>query len=117
MSYTQYLQGKAIQTGCEWRLKIKITSSALAVFPATAKFVAAMRRDNADGELLTTLSTDAGTIYRVDGNTIELVLNGSVSASWAEGTVVMDVIRTDLTQKVHLGFDLEIPVKRSVTRI
>lgn len=117
MSYTQYLQGKAIQTGCEWRLKIKITSSALAAFPVTAKFLSQIRKDDADGDVLATLSTDAGSITRVDGNTIELVLNGAATADWSTGIVVMDVIRTDLTQKIHLGFDLEVPVKRTVTRV
>lgn len=117
MSYNQYLQGKAIQTGCEWRLKIKITSSALAVFPTTAKFSATIRKDSADGVELVTLSSEAGSIMRVDGNTIELLLKGTDTANWSAGTVVMDVIRTDLTQKIHLGFDLEIPVKRTITRI
>lgn len=117
MSYSQYLQGKAIQTGCEWRLKIKIQSSALAVFPTTAKFSASIRKDNADGALLITLSSAAGSVIRVDGNTLELVLKGTDTAAWGEGNVVMDIIRTDLTQKVHLGFDLEIPVKRTITRL
>lgn len=116
MSYNQYLQGKAIQTGCEWRLKIKVTSSALAAFPTTAKFTSQIRKDDADGVVLATLTSAAGTIIRVDGNSIELVLKGSETAEWKSGTVVLDIIRTDLTQKIHLGFDLEIPVKRSVTR-
>ena len=117
MSYNQYLQGKAIQTGCEWRLKIKITSSALAAFPTTARFSASVRRDSADGDLLITMSSAAGSVIRVDGNTLELVLKGTDTAAWSAGTVVLDVIRTDLTQKIHLGFELEIPVKRSVTRL
>lgn len=117
MTYNQYLQGKAIQTGCEWRLKIKVNSSALATFPETATFSASIRQDDPEGEVLVTLSTAAGTIIRVDGNTLELVLNGSDSASWKAGHVVMDIIRTDLTQKIHLGFDLEIPVKRTITRL
>jgi hypothetical protein len=116
MSYNQYLQGKAIQAGFEWRLKIKIVSPALAVFPTTAKFTAQVR-DTPDSSVKVELSSDAGTIIRVDGNTIELVIKSTDSADWSEGTVVMDVIRTDLSQLIHLGFDLEIPVKRPVTRV
>ena len=116
MSYSQYLQGKAIQTGCEWRLKIKITSSALEPFPTTAKFSAQIR-DTVDGPVKATLSSEAGSIFRVDSTSIELVLFGPVTTNWTAGTVVMDVIRTDLTQKVHLGFDLQIPVKRTITRL
>lgn len=117
MSYSQYLQGKAIQTGCEWRLKIKIQSSALAVFPTTAKFAASIRKDNAEGPVLVGLSSAAGSIIRVDGNTLELVLKSADTEVWSEGIVVMDIIRTDLPQKIHLGFDLEIPVKRTITRL
>jgi len=116
MSYNQYLQGRAIQTGCEWRLKIKVTSSALDPFPVTAKFVAQVR-DDPDSPVKTTISTDLGTIIRSDENTIELHLKGEDTEAWAAGTVVMDVIRTDLAEHVHLGFDLEIPVKRTITRI
>lgn len=117
MSYNQYLQGKAIQTGCEWRLKIKINSSALAVFPTTAKFSSQIRQDNTDGKVLATLSSEAATIVRVDGNSLELILKADVTADWNAGVVVLDIVRTDLSQKVHLGFDLEIPVKRTVTRL
>lgn len=116
MSYSQYLQGKAIQTGCEWRLKIKIVSSALEPFPTSARFTAQVR-DTAEGPIKATLSSATNTITRVDGNTLELLLNGTITAGWKEGKVLMDVIRTDLPQKIHLGFDLEIPVKRSITRL
>lgn len=116
MSYTQYLQGKAIQTGCEWRLKIKIVSTALETFPTTAKFTAHVRA-NPDSPVLATLTTAAGHIKRVDGSSIEIILPGTMSVNWSAGKVVMDVVRTDLTDKIHLGFDLEIPVKRSITRL
>lgn len=117
MSYSQYLQGRAIQTGCEWRLKIKINSSALEVFSASARFTAQIRRKASDETALATLTSAAGSISRVDGTSLELVLDGAITQNWSEGVVVMDIVRTDLTRKVHLGFDLEIPVKRSVTRV
>jgi hypothetical protein len=115
MSYSQYLKGKAIQTGCEWRLKISIVSTALESFPVSAKFEAQIRTD-ADGPVLAWLTTDAGNILRVDATSIEIQLPGDFSANWSAGKVVLDVVRTDLTDKIHLGFDLEIPVKRSITR-
>jgi hypothetical protein len=112
----QYLPGKAIQTGCEWHLKIKITSSALEVFPTSATF-SAQFRDHPEAPVKATLSTAGGTITRIDGTTIELYLPGATTVDWPAGEVVADVIRTDLSQKVHLGFDLTIPVKRTITRI
>lgn len=117
MSYSQYLKGRAIQTGCEWRLKIKITSTALEPFPVGATFTAQVRRTADAEEALATLTTAAGKIVRVDNTSIEIVLDGAVTEDWPAGKVVMDVVRTDLTEKIHLGFDLEIPVKRSITRV
>lgn len=116
MSYAQYLQGRAIRTGCEWRLKIHISASAASLFPDTARFVSQFR-DGIDGSLKLTLSSEAGTIIRVDENTLEFVVPGAETVSWPDGTVVMDVIRVDLTERIHLGFDLEIPVRGTVTRI
>lgn len=115
-SYSQYLPAKAIQTGCEWRLKIKIVSSAIAAFSVGAAFTAHIR-DTIDGPEKAVLSTASGTITRIDGNTLEFVIGQAVTADWSEGSVIMDVIRTDLTAKIHLGFDLVIPVKRSITRL
>ena len=117
MSYTQYLQGKAIQTGCEWRLRITINSEAIETFPETATFSSSIRKNSADGELVTTLSSADGSIVWVDSSSIELYLSEDATVDWKEGLVVLDIIRTDLTQKVHLGFDLKIPVKRTITRV
>jgi len=115
VSYSQYLQGKAIQTGCDWRLKITINSAALEEFPSNAHFLAHIR-DHADGPLKAALSTEDGTITRMNSKTIELIIPATVSASWQAGTVVMDVLRVDTSTPIHLGFDLEVPVKRTITR-
>lgn len=115
-SYDQFLQGKAIQTGCEWRLRFKITSTALAVFSPTSRF-SAQFREKIDGPVLIELTTANGGIVRVDNNTLELVLKSTDTVSWKNQSVMTDIVRTDLPQKIHLGFDLIIPVKRSVTRV
>lgn len=116
MSYNQYLQGKAIRTGTEWRLKITINSSALAVFPPSASFKAQFRFEE-DGPVAAELHTWTGTIWRVDGNSLEFYLPGTFTKHWHSGQVLMDCVRVDLTQPVHLGFDLVIPVKRSITEV
>lgn len=116
MSYDHYLQGKAIRTGCDWALRITVVSSALEPFPANAQFKAHVR-NTVDGPLLVELTTAGGGVVRRSNTEIELRIPGSVSKEWKDGSVVMDVIRTDALNPVHLGFDLEIPVKRSVTRL
>ncbi len=116
MSYNQYLQGKVIQTGCEWRLKIKIQSTALEPFPEGAKFTAQVRAD-AESAVLATLTSENGHIVRVDSSSLEIFMPGAMSATWSSGFVMLDIIRTDLPENIHLGFDLTIPVKRSITRL
>jgi len=115
-SYDQYLQGKAIQTGCEWRLRFTVQSEVLETFPTTAKFVAQFR-EKPEGPVLAELTTANGGIVRIDGNSLELVLKGTMTAGWSISSVMTDIVRTDGAQKVHLGFDLIIPVKKSITRV
>ena len=117
MSYTQYLKGRAIRTGTEWRLKFTINSTALEAFPVDATFVSQIRATPESTEVLATLTSENGGVTRVSGNQIELYLPADASKNWSSGKVVLDVIRTDAGDDVHLGFDLKIPVKRSVTRI
>ena len=116
MSFPQYLQGRAIQTGCEWRLSIRVNSPVAELYPTNAKFTAHVRRD-VEGPVLATLSSDTNTIRRINGNSLELVIPASASRDWPAGKVFLDVLRTDPAQPVHLGFQLEIPVKRSITRL
>lgn len=115
MAYAQYIKGKAIQTGCEWRMKIQISSPDLEVFEPTATFLAHVR-ESTDGALLAVLSTANGNIERVDGKTIEVSIPGDVSSNWTVSKAVLDILRTDGGENIHLGFDLEIPVKRTITR-
>ena len=63
------------------------------------------------------LATAAGSVLRLDGRTLEIVLAPEVTAGLAPGGVVLDLVRTDLTPDRHLGFVLEIPVALPVTRL
>jgi hypothetical protein len=115
--YTSYLRGRAIQTGADWRVRIKVVSPDLEAFPESARFLAQMRETNADGPVKIEMTTENTRITRVDGQTLDLSLKGVDSVDWQEGVVVLDVLRVDLTSPVHLGFDMKIPVKRSITRV
>lgn len=115
MAFKQYLQAKAIYTGAEWRLSFSVTSSD-PVFPVNSKFKAQFR-EKPDGKVLAELSTSNGGIRRIDDNSIELLLPGSASKHWKVDSVMTDIMRTDLTNPVHLGFSLKIPVKRSITQV
>jgi hypothetical protein len=47
---------------------------------------------------------------------VEITIPPAATASLPPGSIVMDVVRTDLEPDRHLNFTLEIPVVRPVTR-
>lgn len=114
--YTQYIPGKCIRTGCEWRLQFRVKSGA-GDFGPNARFLSNIRENDANGKLLATLKTEYGTVMRVDDRTILLALPDKLSRDWTCDKVALDIVRTDLSQVYHLGFTLHIPVVRSVTRL
>lgn len=114
--YTQYLQGKVINTGCEWTLQFRLASADFPEFPVSAKFHCQFRAEDVDGPVLADLTSVNGKIVRINGTTLQLILSGADTAGWTVAKAVADVIRTDLPEPQHLGFTLEIPVKRTITR-
>jgi hypothetical protein len=65
--------------------------------------------------LATLTSADHG-IMRISDTVLELALRPEQTAGLAPGRVVLDLVRTDLTPDLHLGFLLELPVILPVTR-
>jgi hypothetical protein len=75
-----------------------------------------VRRKLSDAQPLATISTDEGTIVRVDDTHVDLVLGGTVTANWSAGEVIMDLVRIDVDPDKYLGFKLVVPVELPVTR-
>lgn len=110
---TSLQEGPVILIGYEYRLQLQAEAD---LFPEGASFVGQVRSTIAAASMVAELSTAAGSVLRVDGRTLEIVLAPDVTASLAPGEVVLDLVRTDLTPDRHLGFLLEIPVVLPVTR-
>jgi hypothetical protein len=110
---TSIQEGDAIVAGYRWSLRIEMD---VVAFPVGVRLVGHVRRKIGDAIKLADLSTDDGTIVRVDDTHIDIVLDGDVSAQWAAGTVVMDLVRVDTDPDRHLGFKLTVPVELPVTR-
>ncbi len=106
-------EGPVILIGYEYRLQLQ---AEVDLFPEGASFVGQVRRTIAAASRVADLSTAAGSVLRLDGRTLEIVLPPEVTAGLAPGGVVLDLVRTDLTPDRHLGFLLEIPVALPVTR-
>lgn len=114
MTNTHLQEGPVILIGYEYRLQLQAEAD---LFPQGASFAGQVRSTISAAAVLAQLSTAMGSVLRLDGRTLEIVLAPDVTASLAPGEVVLDLVRTDLTPDRHLGFLLEIPVVLPVTRL
>jgi hypothetical protein len=107
------VDGPAIIAGYSYRLQIEAESG---LFPEGASFVAEIRAKISASSVIATLTTANGGILRVSDRIMEMVIAPGATAGLGAGSVVVDVVRTDLMPPRHLAFFLEIPVVLPVTR-
>jgi hypothetical protein len=107
-------EGPVIMIGYEYRLQLEAEAD---LFPEGAVFAGQVRNAVTAATVMAELSNAAGSVLRVDGRTLEIVLTPDVTVNLAPGGIVLDLVRTDLTPDRHLGFVLEIPVVLPVTRL
>jgi hypothetical protein len=105
--------GPAIVAGYEYKLQLEADSP---VFPAGCSLTAQMRAKVSDNAIITTLTTGNGGLLRISDTVLEITIPPAATAGLSPGSVVMDMVRTDLEPDRHLNFTLEIPVVRPVTR-
>ncbi len=107
------VDGPAIVVGYAYRLQIEADS---ALFPEGADFAAQVRSKVSAASVIAMLTTANGGLLRVSDTVLELAIAPDATASLGAGSVVLDVVRTDLMPPRHLSFFLEIPVVLPVTR-
>jgi hypothetical protein len=105
--------GPAIVAGYEYRLQLEADSP---VFPAGCALAAHVRAKVSDNTIIATLTTANGGLTRISDTVVEITIPPAATAGLSAGSVVMDMVRTDLEPDRHLNFTLEIPVVRPVTR-
>ena len=105
--------GPAIVAGYAYRLQVEADSP---LFPQGAVFTAQIRSKVSASSVIATLTTANGGILRVSDTVVEMVIAPEATAGLGAGSVVVDIVRTDLVPPRHLSFFLEIPVVLSVTR-
>ena len=106
-------EGPAIVAGYEYRLQVEANSPA---FPDGCTLAAQLRARVSDATVIATLTTQNGGLVRKSDTVVEIVIAQEASAGLSAGSVVLDMVRTDLVPPKHLQFTLEIPVVRPVTR-
>ena len=107
------VDGPAIVAGYPYRLQIEADT---ALFPEGAAFVAEIRAKVSASSVIATLTNANGGIVRVSDTAAELAIAPEATAGLGAGSVILDVVRTDLVPPRHLSFFLEIPVVLPVTR-
>ena len=105
--------GPAIVAGYEYKLQLEADSP---VFPEGCSLTAHVRTKVSDSNIIATLTTANGGLARVSDMVVEVSIPPAATANLPPGSIVMDVVRTDLEPDRHLNFTLEIPVVRPVTR-
>jgi hypothetical protein len=105
--------GPAIVAGYEYRLQLEADSP---VFPTGCTLAAQVRTKISDIAVIATLTTENGGLARISDSVLEITIPAAATANLSPGSVVMDMVRTDLEPGRHLNFTLEIPVIRPVTR-
>lgn len=105
--------GPAIVAGYAYRLRIEADGP---LFPEGAAFTAQVRSKVSASAVIATLTTANGGILRMSDTVVELVIAPEATSGLGAGSVVVDVVRTDVVPPRHLSFFLEIPVVLPVTR-
>ena len=105
--------GPAIVAGYEYRLQLEADSP---VFPSDCELTAQVRKKVSDSTIIATLTTANGGLARISDTVVEIAIPPAATANLSPGSVVMDIVRTDLEPDRHLSFTLEIPVIQPVTR-
>lgn len=105
--------GPAIVAGYEYKLQIQTDGG---TFPVGCTLTAHVRAKVSDSTVLATLTTANGGLTRISDTVLEITISPTATAVLHVGSVVLDVVRTDLEPDRHLNFHLEIPVIKPVTR-
>jgi hypothetical protein len=113
MTIATLTEGPAVLVGYEYRLQLEAEG---ALFPDEARFAGQVRRNVNAETVLATLTSESGTILRRGDSRLELIIPETVTAELTPGSVVLDLVRSDLVPPQHLNVFLEIPVLLPVTR-
>ncbi|CUH61542.1 hypothetical protein [Thalassobacter stenotrophicus] len=107
------VEGPAILVGYAYRLDLEAETP---LFPEIADIIAQVRIKPSATDILATLRTDDETLTRQSDCLLSLTIPAPYTANLEPGSVVLDMVRVDVSPTLPLGFLLEIPVMLPVTR-
>ena len=107
------VEGPAILIGYTYRLDLEAEAP---LFPETVDLIAHVRLKPSATDILATLTTADGTLIRQSDCLLSLTIPAHDTSRFEPGSVVLDMVRVDVSPALPLGFLLEIPVMLPVTR-
>ena len=110
---TELVSGPAILVGYAYALQL---SAETPLFPEAARFAGQLRHVLSDPEPITTLTSVSGGLVRISDTVLEVRLAPEITSRLVPGSVLLDLVRTDLAPPQHLALFLELPVLLPVTR-
>ena len=105
-------EGPAIVIGYAYRLQIEAEAP---IFEDGA-YASHVRSEVTSRDVLANLSTANGGLVRISDVVLEINIPASATGQMAQGSVMLDVVRTDVTPDQQMSFVLTIPVVPAITR-
>jgi hypothetical protein len=108
-----------VGAGFQYRLRLKATplvDGDAPAFPVGCQLRAEVRAFAAADDLAGALTTQDGTIVRIDDDTIELDFPRSVTGEIDNSTLTFDLVRTDPSPDEWMGIQVRLPVIQPITR-
>lgn len=105
-------EGPLVAQGYPYTLRIEAEN---AMFSASHTYKAHVRQKPASATMLAELITGAGIAY-ISELALDLTIPASATASFPLGDVWIDIVRTDTSPPIYMGFQFSVPVIQPVTR-
>lgn len=106
-----------IEIGYAWACRITAeTPDGTGLFPEGVELIAHVRETVESETILATLSTGNDKIVRASDSQIDITIPPEDTVEMVAGTVVLDLVRTDLDPPSPLRVKLTIPTVLTVTR-
>lgn len=105
-------EGPLVAQGYPYSLRVEAENP---LFSALHSYKAQVRAKPSSGTVLAEITTGSGITF-VHEKAIDLVIPASDTASFPLGEVWVDMVRTDVSPPLYMGFQFSIPVIQPVTR-
>lgn len=105
-------EGPLVAQGYPYTLRIE---SEKPMFSASHAYKAHVRAKPASTILLAEVTSGSGIAF-VSDRALDITIAGNATASFPLGEVWIDIVRTDVTPNLYMGFQFSVPVIQPVTR-